>query len=137
MFGHEIPNPFFPGVLLPGITFLLLYAWPFLEARLTGDHAMHHLLDRPRDRPVRTSLGLTTVVFYVVLFFAGSNDLLARWLRADVRNITIMFRLLVVILPLLVGAVTYVLLKSLASSDAERLSEMPVGAVIRWLRRQT
>ena len=36
-FGFEIPNPFFPGVLLAGITFGLLYAWPFLEARFTGD----------------------------------------------------------------------------------------------------
>ena len=53
--GFEIPNPFFPGVLLPGITFRLLYAWPFLEARFTRDHAEHHLLDRPRDRPVRTA----------------------------------------------------------------------------------
>ena len=49
-FGLEIPNPFFPGVLLPGLTFGLLYAWPFLEARVTGDHAEHHLLDRPRRR---------------------------------------------------------------------------------------
>ncbi|MGA7269535.1 MAG: ubiquinol-cytochrome c reductase cytochrome b subunit [Acidimicrobiia bacterium] len=137
MFGHEIPNPFFPGVLLPGITFLLLYAWPFLEARLTGDRAMHNLLDRPRDRPVRTSLGLTTLVFYAVLFFAGSNDLIARWFRADVHDITLTFRWLVVILPVVVGVITYVLLKSLAGSDAERLSEMPAGAVLRWFRRQT
>ena len=57
-FGFEIPNPFFPGVLLAGVTFVLLYAWPFLEARFTGDHAEHHLLDRPRDRPVRTALGV-------------------------------------------------------------------------------
>ncbi len=36
-FGYEIPNPF-PSVLLPGITFGLLYLWPFLEQRVTGDH---------------------------------------------------------------------------------------------------
>ena len=36
-FGFEIPNPFFPAVLLAGLTFGLLYAWPFLEARFTGD----------------------------------------------------------------------------------------------------
>ena len=50
-FGFEIPNPFFPGVLLAGLTFALLYAWPFLEARVTGDHDEHHLLDRPRAAP--------------------------------------------------------------------------------------
>src|SRR5690606_25037478 len=50
--GVEIRNPFSPGVLLAGITFGLLYAWPFLEARVTGDHDEHHVLDRPRQRPV-------------------------------------------------------------------------------------
>ena len=56
-FGYEIPNPFFPAVLLPGITFLLLYAWPFLEARFTKDLEPHHLLDRARDHPARTAVG--------------------------------------------------------------------------------
>ena len=135
--GHEIPNPFFPGVLLPGITFLLLYSWPFLESRLTGDRAVHHLLDRPRDRPVRTSLGLTTLVFYLVLLLAGSNDLLARWVGADVGDVTVMFRWLVVVLPVVAGTVTYVLLKSLAESGADRLSEMSVTAVRSWLRRDS
>jgi ubiquinol-cytochrome c reductase cytochrome b subunit len=31
-FGKTIANPFFPSVLLPGITFVLLYLWPFIEA---------------------------------------------------------------------------------------------------------
>ena len=56
--GFEIPNPFFPGVLLPGITFTLLYAWPWIEARFTKDHEEHHLLDRPRDRPRPLRIGV-------------------------------------------------------------------------------
>ncbi|MGI8426956.1 MAG: cytochrome bc1 complex cytochrome b subunit, partial [Actinomycetota bacterium] len=44
-FGHTIPNPFFPGVLFPGLIFTVLYMWPFLEARLTGDMAAHNLLN--------------------------------------------------------------------------------------------
>ena len=35
-------------------TFALLYAWPFLEARVTRDRAEHHMAERPRQRPVRT-----------------------------------------------------------------------------------
>jgi ubiquinol-cytochrome c reductase cytochrome b subunit len=49
LFGHLLPNPFAPAVLVPGLTFLGLYAWPFLEARLTGDRQPHQLLDRPRS----------------------------------------------------------------------------------------
>src|SRR5699024_4399371 len=55
--GHTVPNLFFPAVLLPGLTFGLLYAYPFIEARLTNDHASHQLLDRPRDRPMRSAIG--------------------------------------------------------------------------------
>jgi ubiquinol-cytochrome c reductase cytochrome b subunit len=133
---HEIPAPFFPGVLLPGITFLLLYAWPFLEAWLTGDHLSHNLADRPRDRPVRTGLGTTTLAFYVVLLGAGSNDLIAKWLLVDVRDVTITFRWLLLALPVITGVLTYLLLKALVRSGAERLIEMPVTALFSALRRE-
>jgi ubiquinol-cytochrome c reductase cytochrome b subunit len=127
----EIPNPFFPGVLLPGITFGLLYLWPFLEARLTGDRAPHHLLDRVRDRPVRTAMGVTTLTFYVVLQVAAANDLLANKLRVSVAAVTRLFQVLVIVLPPLVGYVTYRLVKGLQASRAERFSTVPLDAVLR------
>ena len=61
----------------PGITFGLLYAWPLLEARFTKDHAEHHVLDRPRDRPLRTALGVATLAFYTVLGLGGATDALS------------------------------------------------------------
>ena len=33
----------------------------------------HHLLDRPRDRPVRTAIGTGVLTFYIVLFVAGGR----------------------------------------------------------------
>ena len=133
---HEIPAPFFPGVLLPGITFLLLYAWPFLEAWVTGDHLSHNLLDRPRDRPVRTALGTTTLAFYVVLLAAGSNDLIAKWLLVEVQDVTDTFRWLLIALPVIAGLLTYLLLKALGRSGAERLTDMPASALFQALRRE-
>ena len=51
-FGHAlVPNPFFGGVLFPGVVFGVLFLWPALERRCTGDRREHHLLDRPRDTP--------------------------------------------------------------------------------------
>ncbi len=50
-FGHEVPNPFFSGVLLPGITFMLLYAWPFLEGRFTKENQR----GAPPARPARAT----------------------------------------------------------------------------------
>ena len=55
-------------MLLPGITFGLLYVWPFLEARFTKDHEAAQPARPPRDRPVRTALGVAALAFYTVLF---------------------------------------------------------------------
>jgi hypothetical protein len=93
-------------VLLPGITFGLLYLWPFLEARVTGDHAEHHLLDHPRDRPVRTAIGAGVLAFYIVLLFAGSQDILAQHLGVSIPPVTNAFRVAVFVVPLLVALVT-------------------------------
>jgi len=130
-FGYEIPNPFFPAVLLPGVTFAALYVWPFLEARMTGDHEAHNLLDRARDHPVRTALGAATLTFYAVLFFSASNDLIAVWLRVSVLAVTQVFRVLLFVLPPVVGYVIYSLMRALARSGAPRFSQMPLSALTR------
>lgn len=126
--GREIPNPFFPGVLLPGLTFLAIYAWPFIEAKITGDQEFHNLLDRPRDRPVRTAIGVTVFTFYFVLFLAASNDLIAKWLSVDIHTVTSTFRWLLLLVPPLVGLLTLLLLRTLVRSGADRLTEIPIGA---------
>jgi ubiquinol-cytochrome c reductase cytochrome b subunit len=106
-FGYEIPNPFFPGVLLPLLTFAGLYAYPFVERRLTGDDREHELLDRPRDRPVRTAFGAAMLTFYLVLFVAGSHDILATWLGVSVQAITWVLRVALFVLPGVVGVVAW------------------------------
>ncbi len=136
-FDYEIPNPFFPGVLLPGITFGLLYLWPFLEARLTKDRDPHHLLDRARDRPVRTAMGVTTLTFYVMLQLSASNDLIANKIAVSVVSITRVFQVLVIVLPPLIGYLTYRLMKGLQVSGAERFSTVQLDAVVHPKRYRT
>jgi ubiquinol-cytochrome c reductase cytochrome b subunit len=128
-FGYEVPNPFYPAVLLPGLTFAALYAWPFIEARLTRDHEPHHLLDRARDHPVRTAVGATTLAFYAVMFVAASNDLIAKWLTISVLATTWAFRVLLFVVPPVVGYATYRVMKALAASGVARFSEMPLSAL--------
>jgi ubiquinol-cytochrome c reductase cytochrome b subunit len=134
-FGFEIPNPFFPAVALAGLTFLGLYVWPFLEAKATADRREHHLLARPRDHPFRSALGAATLSFYAVLFFAASNDLLAKWLKVPVNDVTVFFQVAVFAVPLLVFLATRRLLRSLARSGAPRFSEMPSAALRRRFRQ--
>ncbi|MGH2685716.1 MAG: hypothetical protein ACRDJP_09655, partial [Actinomycetota bacterium] len=120
----EIPNPFFPGVLLPGVTFTLLYLWPFIEARVTGDRSPHHLLDRPRDRPLRTTLGMATLAFYTVLTVAGGSDVLSTTFGFSVNVMFWTFRALLFVVPVAVGLLTYRLCKELVARERPR----PAGA---------
>jgi ubiquinol-cytochrome c reductase cytochrome b subunit len=129
-FGFTVPNPFFPGALLPGLTFAGLYVWPFLEARLTRDTAVHHLLDRPRDAPLRTAIGTSVFTFYTVLFLAGSNDILASLLQTAPESITTAFRVLTIVAPLAVFLITVRVCRELRDR-ARRLSEPPVHRILR------
>jgi ubiquinol-cytochrome c reductase cytochrome b subunit len=105
--GHMVPNPFFPGVLLPGITFTVLALWPFIEARFTGDRVEHHILDRPRDRPWRTALGAAVLSFYLVLFGASSTDVLANFFSVSLNAVLVTFQWLTITVPWVVGFVAY------------------------------
>jgi len=69
-----VPNPFWGGVLFPLVVVAVLAAWPWVERRITGDHADHNVLDRPRDAPFRTALGLAFLTWIFLVFFAGSSD---------------------------------------------------------------
>jgi ubiquinol-cytochrome c reductase cytochrome b subunit len=73
--GHTlIPNPFWGGVAFPLVVFGMMYAWPAIERRVTGDYRRHDLLDRPRDRPVRTAIGAAFLSWVVIIFAVGSTD---------------------------------------------------------------
>jgi ubiquinol-cytochrome c reductase cytochrome b subunit len=126
-FGFEIPTVFYSGVLIPSLTFAFLYAWPFLEARLTKDYAEHHLLDRPRDRPVRTGVGVAVLTFYVLLFLAGGNDVLAARFGISVNAITWALRIAVLTLPPLTWLLTWRLCKEL---QARERAQPPSVAVL-------
>ncbi len=96
-----------PAMLLPAVTFGLLYAWPFIERRATGDREAHQLLDRPSEHPVRTAIGVGVLMFYIVLFFAGSQDIIASKLDVPIANVLWTLRVLVFVLPAVSAAIAY------------------------------
>lgn len=131
-FGYEVPTPFFPAVLLAGLTFGLLYAWPFLEARFTDDRRTHHLLDRPRDRPVRTCLGVATLAFYTVLTVGGSTDVTATTFGLSVNSVVRALRLLAIVAPPIAGYTAYKLCTELQARDAAAGDDIPPRPKIHW-----
>ncbi len=119
VFGHTVSELFLPAVVLPGLTFVLLYLWPFLERRVTGDRAEHNLLDRPRDRPVRTGIGVGVLAFYTVLTLAGGQDIVAQHLGVSIASVTTTLRIALLVVPLVSGLLAWRICHDLAAGDAE------------------
>jgi len=69
------------NILIPlvglGLFIAVVAFYPFIEAWVTGDKREHHIADRPRNAPARTSIGAAGVTFYAVLWAAASSDLIA------------------------------------------------------------
>jgi ubiquinol-cytochrome c reductase cytochrome b subunit len=115
LWGHTIPFVIlFPAVLFPGICFNLFYVWPFVEAKVTGDHAAHNLLDRPRDKPRRTAIGVASLTFFFVLFAASSTDVLANYFKISLNEVLWFFRFAVFVIPSAAGVFAYYLCREMS-----------------------
>ena len=127
------PNVLLPTQVLPGVLFGLLGAYPFLEAKLTKDHGFHNLLDRPRDKPIRTALGTMSISFYLVLLLAGGNDIIASIFHLSINEITYTLRAGLFLIPPLVFWATRRLCLSLQRADDELLHHGIESGTIRRL----
>ncbi|MBT2207357.1 ubiquinol-cytochrome c reductase cytochrome b subunit [Actinomadura sp. NEAU-AAG7] len=106
--GRTLPmSVLVPALGVPGLLFTGLAAYPFLERWVTGDHGVHHLLDRPRDVPARTGVGAGGVVFYGVLWAAGGNDVIADRFSIPLFWTTWFFRGAVLLGPVLAYVIAY------------------------------
>lgn len=120
---YSISEVFWPSIVLPGLTFVLLYAWPLLEAHFTHDHAEHHLLDRPSDRPVRSAIGVGVLTFYLVLTAAGGQDIISQKLGLDIVVVRNALRVLLFVLPLLVALTVWKFCTDLRASGVHAKRE--------------
>jgi ubiquinol-cytochrome c reductase cytochrome b subunit len=118
LFGYTLSEVFLPGVVLPGITFALLYLWPWVEQRVTADTSEHHILDRPRDRPFRTAFGVGTLTFYIVLFVAGSQDIGAQKFVTAIPTLTRVLQVLVFVLPAVAAVLAWKICRDLSGATA-------------------
>ncbi|WP_031517422.1 cytochrome b [Streptomyces sp. NRRL F-5123] len=119
--------------LLAGVSlFLALGAYPFIEARFTGDRREHHLLDRPRNRPVRTALGTAWLSMYLLTLVAGANDLIATRFGVSVNAVTWVVRIGLFTVPPVVYTVTKRLALGLQQRDRDMvLHGRETGVIVR------
>lgn len=133
LFGQDftIPGLFWPTVVLPGILIALVVAYPFLEARVRKDKQIHHLLERPRDAPVRTGLGAMAVTFWLILTISGANDIVARTFDISLNATTWAGRIGVIIAPPIAYYLTYRICLGLQQHDREVLAHGVETGIIR------
>lgn len=131
LWGITIPEIFLAiNVLLPFILGLIFY--PMIERKLTGDNASHNLLQRPRDAPVRTSLGAMSIAFYLVLSISAGNDIIAAKFDISLNAMTWIGRIGLLIAPPIVYWVTYRICLGLQQHDREVLEHgIETGILVR------
>ncbi|WP_329003675.1 cytochrome b N-terminal domain-containing protein [Kribbella sp. NBC_00709] len=124
------------AVLLPVAVctlFLLLVAvYPFIEERLTGDHKDHHLLERPRNNPTRTGIGVAGITFYGTLWAAAGADTMAVQFHLSVNTLLRMFQILLVLGPPVALLITRRICLGLQQRDTEIATHgIETGRIIR------
>ena len=128
-FGVEIPNPFFPGLLFPGLIFGIMFAWPWIDKKIYNDYATHNLLDRPRDKPFRTGFGVAAIIFFAILTVGCGTDILANNLHIGFERIYEYLQWGLIVGPVVGFGITFRACKALQATDAHPI-QRPLGGVI-------
>ena len=124
------------AVLLPQVVvagFLaVVVLYPFLEEWATGDRREHHVLDRPRDTPNRTALGVAGLTFYGSLWAAGATDIVTTQLHIAFELQVNVLRTTLVVGPPLAFVVTRWVCSGLLAQERDvRTQGLETGIIIR------
>jgi ubiquinol-cytochrome c reductase cytochrome b subunit len=115
------------------LVFVLLPLWPWIEKKATGDIAHHNLLQRPRDAPVRTAVGAMAITLYMVLTLAAMNDIIAFKFHISLNATTWIFRIAMVVAPVVVYFIAYRWAIGLQRSDRAVLEHGVETGIIKRL----
>jgi len=138
MFGTAHAGTLPLSVIIPalaplGIIMTGLALYPFLERWVTGDHREHHIAERPRNNPHRTSIGMSAITFYGVFWLLGANDEISAFFHIDLNVTTYAGRVLMFVAPVLAYVITYRLCLGLQRSDSAIIHHGVESGVIKRL----
>ncbi|WP_405545850.1 cytochrome bc complex cytochrome b subunit [Streptomyces phaeochromogenes] len=131
--GHTLQlGVFIPFSLFP-LIMVAIAVYPFIEAWITGDKREHHILDRPRNVPTRTGLGVAWLSLYGVLLIGGGNDIVAMHLHLSINSITWFVRIAFFVVPVIAFVITRRVCMGLQRSDRDKVLHGRESGVIRRL----
>jgi ubiquinol-cytochrome c reductase cytochrome b subunit len=124
------------NILIPlvglGLFIAVVAFYPFIEAWVTGDKREHHIADRPRNAPARTSIGAAGVTFYAVLWAAASSDLIATHFHVSIESVIHSLQALLIIGPIVAYQVSKRVCIALQKKDREiALHGFESGRIVR------
>ncbi len=133
IFGHTVSlNVLIPALVPAGVLFGLMFLWPWLEAWVTKDKREHHLLDRPRNAPTRTAIGVAGVIYYCVLWAAASPDLIATHFSLSLNDVIYWQRALFILGPIIGFIISKRISLALQRKDREiALHGRETGRIVR------
>ena len=119
-------------ILVLVVFLVVVAAYPFIEAWVTGDQREHHMADRPRNAPTRTAIGAAGVTFYAVLWAAASSDLIATHFRLTIEAVITVLQVLIFVGPVIAYMVTKRICIGLQKKDREiALHGFESGRIVR------
>ncbi|MGX7826918.1 cytochrome bc1 complex cytochrome b subunit [Actinokineospora sp. 24-640] len=130
---YTIPASFFPFMLGLPLLCGVAAVYPWIERRFTRDYAHHNLLQRPRDVPVRTSLGMMAITYFMVSLLSAANDVLAEKFFISLNATTWIGRIGLLVLPPLAYFITYRICLGLQRADREVLEHGVETGIIKRL----
>ena len=120
--GHTfVWNVFIPAVLLPVLFFVFMYAYPFFERWVIGDARPHNVLDRPRNTPTRTGIGVAVITSAITVQIAGGDDVISYHLGIAVEDLVWVLRAGFFVFPVTAFFVTRRVCVALQRLDRRRL----------------
>src|SRR5579875_1021516 len=111
------PNPVWGGVFFPGIVLMVLVAFPWVEARLTGDHGVHNLAQRPREAPNRTAFGVAFLAWVFLIFVFGAADRVYVLVGLGYQTLLLIFHIAIWVVPIVLFFITRMICRNLLASD--------------------
>jgi ubiquinol-cytochrome c reductase cytochrome b subunit len=106
--GHPLSlDVLIPAVVVPGLFFTVVAAYPLLDRWIAGGRPPRGLLPpKPADPVRRISFGVAGITLYGVLWAAAANDEIAFHLHVSLYTVTWVFRFLVLAGPAVAFALT-------------------------------
>jgi cytochrome b-561 len=113
LLGVHFSSEFVGGLVLPGLVFLAVAVWPFVDYE---SEPVHFTAD-PLERPRQTAVGVAAVVFVMVASIAGMDVIVADLLGSDTAAIRPYLTAALFVVPVAAGLLTFSVLQGSEDTD--------------------